>query len=200
LVAVMRYHHDAIVHSAARGDDWGNVTGYNHNRPSGPVHGMNRLNHCVPIFEEAWRTGDRRLRDTAVQWCDNFYDLSIWWGPGKTGGTRYNNVQAMGRQTLEDNNTFMWRSNSAVDFCTKGFSAFWLAYEETGDPRFREALEAQVRYAARYFHVDRGEMRNIGDVDDFVRLFRCTGESRYLDEALRLFRELRTKLSAVYQR
>ncbi len=196
LAALRDYHHEAIVRSMALGDDWGNVTSFSDNRPSGGVHGMNRLNHCPLIFEEAWRTGSRRLRQTALLWCDNFYDLSIWWGPGKTGGTRYNDIRARGRTPLEDNRTFLWRSNDAVHFCTKGYCSFFLAYEETGDPRMREALEAQVRYAAEHIHCDRGEARNIGDVDDFVRLYRWTGEAKYRDEALRLFRELRTKLSA----
>lgn len=89
----------------------------------------------------------------------------------------------------------MWRSNSAVDFCTRGYASFLLAYEQTGDPRMREALDAQVAYASRYVHADRGEARNIGDADDFMRLYRYTGERRYLDQALRLFRELRTRLS-----
>jgi hypothetical protein len=196
LAALLRYHHDAIVRSAARGDDWGNVTHYTDGRDSGPPFGMNRLNHCPAIFEEAWRSGDRRLRDVAVNWCDNFHDLSIWWGPDRTGGTRYNNIRALNRKPLDDDRHFMWRSNGSVDFCTKGYASFLLAYEQTGDPRHREALDAQVAYADRFVHTDRGEARNIGDVDDFLRLYRYTGERRYLDEALRLFRELRTKLSA----
>jgi hypothetical protein len=195
LAALLRYHHDGVIRSMALGDDWGNVTAFADEERAGAAHGMNRLNHCLPICEEAWRSGNRRLRDVAVLWCSNFHDLSIWWGPGSTGGTRYNNVRAQGRTPLDDNRTFMWRSNDAVHFCTKGFSAFFLAYEETGDPRMHEALEAQVRYAARHVHADRGEARNIGDVDDFVRLYRWTQEAKYLDEALRLFRELRTKLS-----
>src|SRR5262249_38215310 len=65
----------------------------------------------------------------------------------------------------------------------------------TGDPRHREALEAQVRYANQYVHTDRGEARNIGDADDFMRLYRATGEDRYREETLRLFCEMRTKLS-----
>ena len=89
----------------------------------------------------------------------------------------------------------MWRSERSVNFCTKGYDAFWLAWEETGDPRMREALDAQVAYAAKFIHADTGECRNIGDVRDFIRLYRYTGERRYLDEALRLFRELRNKLS-----
>jgi hypothetical protein len=195
LVAILGYHHDAVVRSMALGDDWGNVTSYADGRPSGGIHGMNRLNHCPPIFEEAWRTGDRRLRETALLWCNNFFDLSLWWGPGQTGGTRYNDIRARGHTPLDDQRSFLWRSNDAVHFCTKGYSAFFLAYEETGDPCMREALEAQVRYAAEHVHCDRGEARNIGDVDDFVRLYCWTGETKYRDEALRLFRELRTKLS-----
>jgi hypothetical protein len=196
LAALLRFHHDAIVRSAARGDDWGNVTYYSDSRNSGGPFGMNRLNHCPAIFEEAWRSGDRRLRDVAVNWCDNFHDLSIWWGPDRTGGTRYNNILAQNRAPLDNDRHFMWRSNDSVDFCTKGYRAFLLAYEQTGDPLHREALEAQVKYASQYVHTDRGEARNIGDADDFVRLYHDTGEVRYRDEALRLFRELRTKLSA----
>jgi len=113
----------------------------------------------------------------------------------RTGGTRYNNLRAMNRTPPDDDRHFMWRSNNSVDFCTKGYSSFLLAYEQTGDPRMREALDAQVNYASRHVHTDRGEARNIGDVDDFLRLYRCTGERRYVDEAVRLFRELRPKLS-----
>ena len=64
-----------------------------------------------------------------MNWCDNFHDLSIWWGPDRTGGTRYNNIRAMNRKPIDDDRHFMWRSNSAVDFCTKGYCSFLLAYE-----------------------------------------------------------------------
>jgi len=193
---LLQYHHDAIVRGTCRGDDWGNVTSYADGSDSGAVFGMNRLNHCSAIFEEGWRSGDRRLVEAALLWCDNFFDQSVWWGPGETGGTRYNNLIAMGRTPPDNDQSYMWRSNSAVTFCTKGFDSFFMAYEETGDPRMMEALTAQVAYAAKYVHVDTGEARNIGDVRDFVRLYEFTGEQRYLDEALRLFRELRAKLSA----
>jgi hypothetical protein len=196
LASLLRYHHNAMVRSAACGDDWGNVTSYSDGGETGSPFGMNRLNHCPALFGEAWRSGDRRLRDVAVNWCDNFYDLSIWWGPERTGGTRYNNVRALNRVPFDNDKHFMWRSNSSVHFCTKGYSAFLLAYEQTGDPRMREALDAQVHYASQHVHADRGEARNIGDVDDFMRLYQCTGEPGYRDQALRLFRELRSKLSA----
>ena len=123
--------------AAALGDDWGNVTSYSDGSNSGSIFGMNRLNHCPAIFAEAWRSGDHRLLEVAVNWCDNFHDLSIWWGPDHTGGTRYNNLLAMNGKPPDGDRHFMWRSNTSVDFCTKGISAFLLAYEQTGDPRMR---------------------------------------------------------------
>jgi hypothetical protein len=196
LKALLRYHHDATVRCAAIGDDWGNVTGYSDDSLHGGVYGMNRLNHAPPIFLEGWRSGDRRLIETAVLWCDNFYDLSIWWGnDDQRGGTRYNNVLAMGGKPPDDGKTYMWRSNSAVSFCTKGYDTFFLAYEQTGDPRMKEALEAQVRYATRFVNAGANYTRNVGDVRDFLRLYRYTGEQHYREEALRLFRDLRTQLS-----
>jgi len=192
LDAIRRYHREAIVGSALRGDDFGNVTTF-----PAAVFGMNRLNHCPPIFEEYYRSGDARLRETALQWCANYHDLCIWWGagrPGEFGGTRYNNASRHSDAHRNDLG-FMWRSNTAVTFCTKGYDSFFYAYEETGDPRMATCLRWQVEYARQAVHADRGECRNIGDVLDFLRLYRFTGCGGYLDEALRLFRELRTRLS-----
>ena len=80
LEALVRYHRDAIVCSAAVGDDFGNVTGYSDGAAHGGAFGMNRLNHGAAIFETGWRSQDRRLTETALLWCDNFYDQTIWWG------------------------------------------------------------------------------------------------------------------------
>ncbi len=80
LEALVRYHRDAIVCSAAVGDDFGNVTAYSDGSAHGGAFGMNRLNHGAAIFEAGWRSHDRRLTETALLWCDNFYDQSIWWG------------------------------------------------------------------------------------------------------------------------
>ncbi|HPC18102.1 MAG TPA: alpha/beta hydrolase family protein [Candidatus Hydrogenedentes bacterium] len=194
LDSLRAYTHRAIVHCMCQGDDFGNVTAYNKDKPA-PAFGMNRLNHAWAIFDEAGNTGDRTLRDTLVLWCSNMYDLSLWWGDTDTfGGTRYNNANAMGVKDHLDDKEFMWRSNTAVHFCTKGINAFFHAYEETGDPRFTAALRAQMAYAKEFVHADRGECRNIGDVADFMDLYRCTGDEAFRGEALRLFRELRTKL------
>ncbi len=190
-----RYIRSAIAKSATVGDDFGNVTGFLHGQPHGSYYGMNRLNHCPAIFEEAYRTSDRTLRDTALLWCSNMHDLSLWWGPTEDfGGTRYNSAVAAGRLEHRNDRTFMWRVNEASNFCTKGYDSFFYAYEETGDPRMLTALRCQVDYARKFVHTDRGECRNIGDVMDFVRLYRFTGAQTYLDEALRLFRGLRSKL------
>lgn len=195
LESLLRYHHEALRRSGVRGDDWGNLTGYSDTQREGGVQGMNRLNHCPPLFQEYRRSGHRGLRELGVLWCDNFFDQSLWWGTNATGGTRYNNIRGQNRIPPEDDTTYMWRSNDSVNFCTKGYDSFFLAYEETGDPRMLEALEAQLNYAAEHLHVDRGECRNIGDVRDFVRLYQYTGRIQLLNEALRLFRELRPKLS-----
>lgn len=198
LAELQRYHRDAIVRTMVKGDDYGNVTGFNH-ADDASDYGMNRLNHCPPIFEDYYRSGDDRLRETALHWCNNFYDLSIWWGDGLGkqgfGGTRYNSARAAGRDVQKRETPFMWRTNFASDFCTKGYDSFLYAYEESGDPRMAVALRAQTQYAIENVHADQGECRNIGDVLDFARLARFTGQISFFDAALRLFRELRTKLS-----
>lgn len=196
LAALDRATRDAIVASVAQGDDFGNATSFTHGRESGSVHGMNRLNHNPEIFDAWRRSGDGRLRETATLWCANMHDLSVWWGEDDGfGGTRYNNAVAAGRPEHEGDANFMWRTNGDSNFCTKGYDSFFLAWEETGDPTHLAALRAQLGYAAEHVHTDRGEARNIGDVADFATLHRLTGRADMLDEATRLFRQLRGKLS-----
>lgn len=195
LMRVVDFHHQAIIQSAAVGPDWGNVTSYSEDSEHGDIFGMNRLNHAPEIFFGGMRTGNRELMEIALAWCDNFHDLTIWWGPDGFGGTRYNNLRKSGHPIPNDDTTYMWRGEESTTFCTKGYAAFQIAYELTGDPRMQEALEAQVAYAAENVHSNEGECRNIGDVADFVKLYELTGEQRFLDQGLRLFRELRPLLS-----
>ncbi len=193
LESLQTYMRRGLLQSALQGDDFGNVTVFQDGEIA-RKQGMNRLNHCPPVFEAARKNGDTELMELALNWCVNMHDLSLWWGEGQDfGGTRYNNAAAANER--EPDPAFMWRTNSASNFCTKGYDSFFYAYEETGDPRMAAALRAQVAYARERVHTDQGECRNIGDVADFVRLHRATGEDCYLEEALRLFRELRTKLS-----
>lgn len=196
LADLVAFTQDGIRKSAAVGDDAGNVTSFGPGNEHGGAFGMNRLNHAPAMFTWDWNNGGNAARDTAVRWCLNMHDLSIWWGDNeRRGGTRYNNAVAAGQQEHAGDQSFMWRTNDASTFCTKGFDAFLYAYEETGDPRFAEALHAQVAYAKQHVHVNTGEARNIGDVKDFLVLHRATGQQEYLDEALRLFRQLREVLS-----
>jgi len=183
LVASLDFHHEAMAKANAKGLDHGNIGS------------MNRLNHCPPIFHAYYRSGDGRLRETALRWTANFHDLSVWWDPGHGdtfGGTRYNNRAAMGTD-FEHDPRFMWRSNSAVHFCTKGYDSFLYAWEETGDPAYGTALRHQVAYASAYVRANEGEARNVGDVLDFVQLYRMTGDPSLLASGLRLFRELRER-------
>ncbi|HPO87090.1 MAG TPA: hypothetical protein PLN86_14700 [Candidatus Hydrogenedentes bacterium] len=185
----------ALADSVCLGDDYGNVTMYTAGAPAS-YYGMNRLNHAPAMFENAWLELMPSWRDIAVLWCSNMYDLSLWWGNDEGfGGTRYNNVTAWGKPVPETDVPFLWRSDEASSFCTKGFVSFLYAYEETGDPRMAVALDAQVNYASHFIHADRGECRNIGDVTDFIELYRLTGVENFKEQALRLFREFRTKLS-----
>lgn len=188
-----RTHWEAMASATLLGDDFGMIN----NMPNSGVFGMNRLNHCTPIFHAYYESGDMGLRAAALRWCENYHDLSIWWGlrrPSGFGGTRYNNRAAQG-DGFEQDPAFMWRSDDAVTFCTKGIDALFYAFEETGDPRMATALRWQTDYARRMVHANTGEARNIGDVADFLRLYEFTGLPVHLDKALELFRELRTKLS-----
>jgi hypothetical protein len=149
LAQSVAYHHDIVLNCMAAGDDWGNIISYDENARATGTYAMNRLNHCPPIFFEGWRSGDRRLVEAGVLWCENFHDLTIWWGPQYTGGTRYNYGPLVDHHPpAGDTSGFCWRSNRTVDFCTKGYDTFFLAYEETGDPRMLHALQAQVALAA----------------------------------------------------
>ena len=193
-----RYMRQAISHMVVRGDDFGNVTSFGHGLPPAVV-GYNRLNHCPAIFEDSFRSRDRRFRDIAVNWCSNFYDLTVWWGQDAGfGGTRYPFGAGSNPHVLKNDPRFMWRGSEGCDFCTKGYDSFFYAWEETGDPRMLSALHAQLSFASKYLRTDTGQCRNIGDVVDFIRLYKFTGEAAYLSEANRLWRELRTKLSPNY--
>ena len=157
------------------GDDWGNLGG------------LDRYNHCQYIWEDYFRTGDPRLRQVALDYSENYRNFSVYWGPNQDhyGGGRY---PLSGRAELAPG-VFHTRSNDAVTFCTKGYHSFWLSYEETADPRFREAAEAQACWSADHVHATVNYTRCIGQVLDFVKLYEYTGDGGYLAQAERLWSE-----------
>jgi dienelactone hydrolase len=195
LEQLRKAHRDFVASASARGLDMGNVTAAQLSGEAA-VNGMNRLNHCRPIFDDAYRSGRSELRSTALLWCENTHDLTIWWGEDAfMGGLRYPNAQYAGEADPPEDDRFMWRANSGRHtFCTKGYASFLYAWEETGDPRMATALRHQVAYAQQHVRADGGEARNIGDVDDFVRLYRMTGQPQLLEDAVRLWRQLADRL------
>ena len=165
----------AIQSLSMAGDDWGSLGG------------LERYNHCQYIWEDYFRTGDPRLRRVALDYSENYNDFSVYWGPeaGFYGGGRY----PANAQTQPWPGTFRTRHNNAVTFCTKGYHGFWLAYEETGDPRFRTAAEQQAKWSAANVHATVNYTRCIGQVVDFVKLYEYTGDRFYLENAVRLWTE-----------
>lgn len=188
-----------------RGDDFGNLTQI-HSGVEAAVVGSNRLPQAPPLFLAAYRRADPALRDIALAWCNNFHDLTLWWGRPTDvdgwrqeravfGGTRY-----AWHEDRSKSNSFQWRGEPSYDFCTKGYDAFFFAYEETGDPRMAHALHWQLEYAREEIRCNAGPgfTRQITNAMDHLRLYRYTGVEEQLDEALRLFHELRSVLSEDY--
>ena len=191
----VEFHRQALLASVMVGHDWGNLSAFVSGEKHGGLFGMNRLNHAPALLMLGLRRGDRALTEAALGWCDNFHDLTIWWGTNRLGGTRYPSLRLGDNAVPDEDTTFTWRGSRSSDFCTKGYATFLLAYEQTGDPRMKEALDAQVNYAMEHVHSHDGQCRNVGDVADFVLLYELTGKQQYLDHALRLFREIRQLLS-----
>ncbi len=185
---VERYLHD-LGKMSLDGDDWGNMSSYNPATDTAPINSMVRYNHCRYVWEDWFRTGDPRLRRIALDWSENYRNFSVYWGPEKKyyGGSRRGRRYRDRPGSPHGPGTYMVRYNNAVGFCTKGYCGFWLAYEETGDPRFKQAAEAQARWSAEHVSYDRHEMRNVGMIADYAKLHEYTGERLYLDNALRLW-------------
>ena len=177
------------------GDDWGNVTSYNPVTDKPAINSMLRFNHCQYVWEDYFRTSDCQLRRVALNWSENYRNFSIYWGPVQKyhGGSRRGQANRDLPGSPHGPGTCMVRSNNAVHFCTKGYHNFWLTYEETGDPRFKEAAEIQARWSSEHVHANTGEMRNVGMITDYTKLYHYTDDSFYLDQALRLWEEFKSR-------
>jgi hypothetical protein len=175
LKAMVASYVTALQGLSLNGDDWGSLGG------------LERYNHCQYIWEDFFRSGDSRLRRIALDYSENYNNISVNWGPNVNfyGGGRY---PADGR-TQPWPGSFRTRHNDAVTFCTKGYHGFWLAYEETGDPRFQYAAQQQAKWSAAHVHATVNYTRCIGQVIDFVKLYEYTGDKSYLNQAERLWTE-----------
>jgi hypothetical protein len=175
------------------GDDWGNMTGWAPQDSRQQINSMVRYNHCRYVWEDYFRSGDPRLRAVALDWSENYRNLSIYWGPDKNfyGGSRRGRALRDKPGSPPGPGTYMIRYNNAIGWITKGFAAFWLAYEETGDPRFREAAEIQAKWSAANTTCLTQEMRSVGSVADYAKLYEYTHEPFYLTQAVRLWEEFK---------
>ncbi len=146
-----------------------------------------RLNHSLYVWEDWFRTGDYRLWRVAHDWCRNYFDLGMYWGPNPEfyGACRRGN--AWRGKSGHGPGTFNPRFANTQIYVHKGWSNFWLMYEETGDPRYRHAAEAAAEWSIKHQHAGLGYTRTVGVVADAVKLYEYTGDRKHLENALRLW-------------
>ncbi len=147
-----------------------------------------RLNHSLYIWEDWFRGGDPRMRAVAHDWCRNYFDLGMYWGPDPKyyGACRRGN--AWRNKKRHGPGTFNPRFDNTPIYVHKGWSNFWLMYEETGDPRYRHAAEAAAEWSMRNQHAGLSYTRTIGVVADAVKMYEYTGDRKHLDNAVRLWK------------
>ena len=177
------------------GDDLGNVTYLDADTCTGKVFGINRMNHMGDYFLYGLCGDDDDLLKRARLWAQNYNDLTVWWGPDGYGGTRYPLINtgwggADINQIPYTGKEYMWRANEPISFSHKGFAHFYTAYAVTGEPELLYACKAQTEYAMTDVHVDTSLTRNVGVARDFALMYVWTGDERYKEKAVSLFKEL----------
>ncbi len=147
-----------------------------------------RLNHVLYVWEDWFRGGDARLRAVAHDWCRNYFDLGLYWGPNPKyyGACRRGNVWR--DRPGHGPGTFNPRFDNSPIYVHKGWSNFWLMYEETGDPRYRHAAEAAAKWSIENQHAGLSYTRTIGVVADAVKMYEYTGRPEHLENAIRLWK------------
>jgi len=147
-----------------------------------------RLNHALYVWEDWFRGGDPRMRGVAHDWCRNYFDLGMYWGPDPkyVGACRRGN--AWRDRPGHGPGTFNPRFDNAPIYVHKGWSNFWLMYEETGDPRYRRAAEAAADWSIREQNAGLSYTRTIGVVTDAVKMYEYAGDRKHLENAVRLWK------------
>jgi hypothetical protein len=171
-----------------KGDDLGSMPwGWSPQRTTPDYTSAVRLNHSLYVWEDWFRGGDPRLRKVAHDWLRNYHDLGMYWGPNPEfyGACRRGNLWR--DRPGHGPGTFNPRFPNSPIYVHKGWSNFYLMYEETGDPRYRHAAEAAAEWSIENQHAGRGYTRTIGVVTDAVKMYEYTGERKHLNNALRLW-------------
>jgi hypothetical protein len=141
-------------------------------------------------FEDYYRGGDARLREWSLRLAEHYASLQLYRGQDLSA---YGGARGAGEHEKE-----------IPSCCQTGASFLLMAYEETGDPRYREAamdcLDRAVKQLERTsflrsYSLTEGWLRpaNIraGRIcADLVALYRYAGDPRYLDTAVRVLRGL----------
>ncbi|MGC9318851.1 MAG: hypothetical protein ACP5KN_12540 [Armatimonadota bacterium] len=171
-----------------KGDDLGSMPwGWSPQQTTPDYTSSVRLNHSLYVWEDWFRTGDARLYRVVHDWCRNYRDLGMYWGPDPAlyGACRRGN--AWRDRPGHGPGTFNPRFATAPIYVHKGWSNFWLMYEETGDPRYRHAAEAAAEWSIANQHAGLGYTRTVGVVADAVKMYEYTGDQKHLDNAVRLW-------------
>lgn len=171
-----------------KGDDLGSMPwSWDPSRTKPDYTSPVRLNHSLYVWEDWFRGGDPRLRQIAHDWLRNYYDLGMYWGPNPEfiGACRRGN--AWRDKPGHGPGTFNPRFANSPLYVHKGWSNFYLMYEETGDPRYRQAAEAAAEWSIAHQHAGLSYTRVIGAVIDAVKLYEYTGDQKHLANAVRLW-------------
>jgi hypothetical protein len=175
-----------------KGDDLGSMPWHWAPRQAQPDYTSSvRLNHSLYVWEDWFRGGDPRLRAVVYDWCRNYFDMGMYWGPDQ----KYYGACRRGNSWRKKNKghgpgTFNPRFDYTPIYVHKGWSNFWLMYEETGDPRYRYAAEVAAEWSIHNQDAGTGEARTIGAVADAVKMHEYTGDRKHLDNAVRLWKSL----------
>jgi len=179
----------ALQEMQMKGDDLGSMPwSWSPRRTKPDYTSAVRLNHVLYVWEDWFRGGDPRLWEVAHDWCRNYFDLGIYWGPNPKyyGACRRGN--AWRDRPGHGPGTFNPRFDNTPIYVHKGWSNFWLMFEETGDPRYRHAAEAAARWSVRNQHAGLGYTRTVGVVADAVKMYEYTGRRKHLENAIRLWK------------
>lgn len=179
----------ALCDMQIKGDDLGSMPwSWSPQQASRDYTSAVRLNHALYVWEDWFRGGDPALRAVAHDWCRNYFDLGMYWGPDAKlyGACRRGN--AWRDRPGHGPGTFNPRFATSPIYVHKGWSNFWLMYEETGDPRYRDAAEAAAEWSIRNQHAGPGYTRTSGVIADAVKMYEYTGDRKHLDNAVRLWK------------
>ncbi|MBD3293147.1 MAG: hypothetical protein GF393_09500 [Armatimonadia bacterium] len=178
----------ALQEMQMKGDDLGSMPwGWAPSRTKPDYTSAVRLNHSLYVWEDWFRGGDPRLRQIAHDWLRNYHDVGTYWGPNPEfyGACRRGNLWR--DRPGHGPGTFNPRFDNTPIYVHKGWSNFYLMFEETGDSRYQHAAEAAAEWSIENQHAGLSYTRTVGVVADAVKMYEYTGDEKHLANAIRLW-------------